>query len=89
MATATETRKIYVTISRYSPNLEPLEIIEERPKAYRVRNTDNGTTCWLPKSGLQPRQPDGDDSYADEFTLKGWFRDKLDCWQERALGILE
>ena len=79
---------IYVTISDNSPSLEALEITETRPKAYKVRNKTTGAVCWLPKSGLAPRKP-GVASYEDEYTLKAWFRSRLDYRQERALGIAE
>jgi len=79
---------LFVTIAPNSPNLEILDVIETRPKAYHVANRDTGARCWLPKSGLKPRKP-ADPSYADEYTLAPWFRDRLDRRQERALGILE
>ena len=79
---------IYVAISKNSPNLEALEIVESREKSYKVRNKDNGGVCFLPKSGLKPRKP-GVPSYEDEFVLAAWFRSKLSFQQERVLGVCE
>lgn len=79
---------IYVTISKNSPNLEVLEVIENREKSLKVRNKDNNAVCFLPKSGLLPRRP-GVPTYEDEFILADWFAGKLSNYQERVLGILE
>jgi hypothetical protein len=83
-----EPMTIWVSISKISPNLEPLDILEERPKALRVRNQDTGLACWLPKSGLSPRRP-GEPTYENEFVLRRWFRDAMSLDQERALNIAE
>jgi len=81
-------QSIFVIVSKFSPNLEQLEILEDRDKSYKVRNVDNNATCFIPKSGLKPRKP-GVPTYENEFILAGWFRNKLNHFQERALGIVE
>lgn len=78
---------IYVAISKNSPNLEVLDVLENRDKSYKVRNKHTNDECFIPKSGLTPRNPD-DESYAGEYVLKRWFRDRLSYAQERALGIV-
>ena len=77
---------IFCLISKNSPNLETLDVIEDRPKAVKVKNRDNNATCWIPKSGIEPRKPN-EPTYEDEYVLKAWFRGKLNFAQERTLGI--
>lgn len=87
MTTATQ-QTLIVSITATAPTAEVLEVLEERPKSYLVRNSDTGCTAWLPKSGLRACKP-GEATYENVFTLAYWFRSRLDRRQERVLGILE
>ena len=64
-----------------------LEVAEDRLKAIKVVNTENNKSCWLPKSGLKPHKP-GVATYENEYTVAGWFSNKLTDQQERVLNLL-
>lgn len=75
---------VLVTLSDTCPNVELLDVLEDNEKSLKLRNRDNGATCFVPKSGLRNWK-----GRVDEFVLAPWFRSKLNHWQERALGVSE
>ena len=85
MTIATDNGTIIVFANIYDGAI--LRVSEERPKAIKVTNTENGKTCWLPKSGLKPRKP-GVPTYESEYTVAAWFSNRLSDQQERVLNLL-
>lgn len=85
MTLATENNRLIVFANIYDGAI--VEIEKESEKAVQVRNTENGKSCWLPKSGLKLRKP-GVATYENEYVLKPWFSNKLTDQQERVLNLL-
>lgn len=81
-------RTLVTTLCNTSPNCELLDVIGETDRAFKVRNQENGSVCYIPKSGLKLRKP-GVPTYEDDFVLAKWFRDSLNRYQERTLGVSE
>lgn len=53
-------------------------IVNESDKALQVKG-DDGRTVWLPKSGLTAKRE------GEYYTLKGWFRQRMDSYVWRVL----
>jgi hypothetical protein len=79
---------ILVMLSDRCPTMEICEVLSETEKSLKLRNKDNGATCFVPKSGLKLRKP-GVPTYENEFVLAAWFRSQLNGFQERCLGVSE
>lgn len=73
--------------SERAPVCATLKVLKETEKAIQVKNDTNGKyPVWVPKSAIEGRwsHPAGTTgSYL--FSLKGWFTQKLNCWQAQEL----
>lgn len=93
-STPATARKLFITWSPVYPEMAELVVVEERPKAWKARNTDNGVEVWIPKSGVKPRRPGANGetfapTYEDEYVLRDWFRAKCSHRQMMAVGAAE
>ena len=85
MTIATDNGTIIVFANVYDGAI--LKVTDDRPKAIKVTNADNGKSCWLPKSGLKLSKPNVP-TYENEYKLKPWFSNVLSDQQERVLNLL-
>lgn len=57
-------------------------------KALQITNTENGKSCWVPRSGIRLRKP-GVPTYENEFEVNDWFFNKLTLQQMKTLNLAE
>jgi len=81
-----EEKQITFSTHVNSPFVTFLEVLEETPKAIKVKHEETKKTVWIPKSALQEIPK------VFAFTLNNWFRQSLiksgNDYPFYALGIM-
>ena len=76
-----EQKFIPFTYWKNAPACDILNIIETTEKAILIEHEEVGKKLWLPKSVFEPTQ-------YGAFTIKKWFKSKLNNYQQKALHVM-
>lgn len=81
---AIKEKSISFMYHKNAPCIDFLEVVKETEKAVCVKHSEVNKNTWLPKSAFEAIDFYG----VTHFTLKSWFKSKLEKWQLRNLNVI-